>query len=78
MKKSICVGCVYAKWDRDRSGRLNKRKSGRCTWMLDARLPKAFAWISTPKPIGGWINREHPATLKTESHCDFFKKEDGR
>jgi len=31
----------------------------------------AFFWMENPKPIGGWINREHPATLKTESHCDF-------
>ena len=71
MKKSICVGCVYAQWDRYPSGRLDRRKSGRCTWTLDARLPKAFAWIEHPRPIGGWINREHPATLKTESQCDF-------
>lgn len=75
MKKSICVGCVYAKWDRDPSGRLNKRKSGRCTWTLDVpELPKAFSWIEQPKPIGGWINREKlfgsdPTT------CDFRQEE---
>jgi hypothetical protein len=71
---SVCVGCIYAKWDRYPSGRLDRRKSGRCTWTLDDALPKAFVWISPPKPIGGWINREHPAALKTESHCDFKKE----
>jgi hypothetical protein len=74
-QKSICVGCAYAKWDRYPSGRLDKRKSGRCTWTLDARLPKAFFWIAVPAPVGGWINREHPETLKTKSHCDFRKEE---
>jgi hypothetical protein len=73
-KPSVCVGCIYAKWDRYPSGRLDRRKSGRCTWTLDDALPKAFVWISPPKPIGGWINREHPAALKTESHCDFKKE----
>jgi hypothetical protein len=76
--KSVCVGCAYAKWDRYPSGRLDRRKSGRCTWTLpEIKLPKAFAWLYWPKPVGGWINREHPETLKTQSQCDF-RKEDGR
>jgi hypothetical protein len=76
-RKSVCVGCSYAKWDRYPSGRLDRRKIGRCTWTLDARLPKAFSWIAAPATLGGWINREHPETLKTQLQCDF-RKEEGR
>jgi hypothetical protein len=74
-QKSICVGCAYARWDRYPSGRLDKHKSGKCTWTLDARLPKAFIWIQTPTPIGGRINRKRLFNSDPTA-CDFRKEEE--
>ncbi len=73
-EKSVCLGCSYAKWDRYPSGRLDRRKSGVCTYKMDFSLPAAFFWVSVPKPFGGWINRDRlfgsdPTT------CDFRKEE---
>lgn len=73
-EKSICVGCVHAKWEREPSGRLDRRGSGRCV-ALEAhpiKLPAAFCWGTAPRYriLGGSINRREPFPDAPKS-CDF-------
>ena len=71
--KSICVGCVHAKWERDKIGR--PRAEGTCTALaaalLDLRIPVAFYWVGgTPRPFGGHIQRKKNPWSDKHT-CDF-------
>lgn len=73
MSAHLCLSCRHAKWDREPSGRLDRRGSGRCT-ALEAhpiKLPAAFFWIppSHQRILGGFINRREPPGAPKS--CDF-------
>lgn len=47
MSDRDCMTCKYAQWDRTRSGRLDRSRGGKCTWVMPViAIPKAisFGW----------------------------------
>lgn len=57
-----CDDCIYAEWERTKTGRLHPSKDGKCKRFekhpLDLRLPAAFYWPGgPPRPAGGYIKR---------------------
>lgn len=57
-KPSICVGCRYARWDRDSHGKLSRSGNGKCMGPDIPRvsLPAAFR-LAEIVVEGGAINR---------------------
>jgi hypothetical protein len=71
MARATCNDCAFAEWTTDSIGRV--KKAGRCTWLtkhpLDLRMPAAFYWYGTDRPVpqGGYIERHVPH----ERQCIF-------
>lgn len=55
-----CLNCTYAKWLRTINGRLHPDKRGQCTYSINIIIPKAFYWIGSPQPNGGYLERNRP------------------
>jgi len=76
---STCVGCIYAEWERTKSGRLHPSGDGLCRYFkehqLDYRIPAAFFWPCLPTlvPHGGRINRR--AKDGVDKGCAFKSEE---
>lgn len=68
-----CEGCRHAEWKLTKVGRLHPSGDGLCkyNWRMPP-LPACYYWLSlsTPKPIGGYINRRHVFT----QHCPCWEK----
>ena len=55
----LCATCMWAKWDRTKSGRLSTTGSGRCAYPVEQlALPAAFYYEGYDDgPSGGYVNR---------------------
>lgn len=75
-EKSICEGCVFAKWNRTNSGKLHPDGSGRCQYVVEPRVIPAsmyFLGIDGP-PLGGHIIRKSVGFSKIITECPTFRR----
>lgn len=72
--KAQCVGCRHAAWRTTERGTLHPSGGGRCTWAVpEVFLPKAFYWIGSDRPTGGYIDRNDSARF---ADCPQFSPKD--
>lgn len=70
-----CIGCIHAKWETTKSGRLHPSGDGRCTYQYVLRpIPASMYWIniSIPTPSGGHINRRK----ELKDHCVYYARDE--
>ena len=65
-----CLYCVYARWNKTKSGRNHPSGDGFCTFEYKLKpLPSAYYWVpNNPRPLGGFISRKRDL----EDHCPYF------
>lgn len=68
-----CARCKYAEWRRTENGKLHPSGDGKCGYPWELKpLPSSMYWVgSSPKPVGGWINRRKDF----EYHCPYWTQE---
>lgn len=68
-----CVGCVFADWQKTKTGRLHPSGSGLCTFKYKVPpLPESMYWLDSPKPRGGYLERNR----ELKDHCVYFQRAD--
>lgn len=65
-----CKGCIYAKWEKTKTGRLHPSGDGNCMFKIKIpELPVSMYWLfSKPRPTGGFINRHNG----NREHCSMY------
>lgn len=74
-QKSLCEGCVFAKWDRTAKGNLHPSGSGWCQYKVPPRvIPASMYFIGGDgRPSGGYIRRKDVGFSKVITECPTFE-----
>lgn len=48
-KKSVCVGCAYASWDKTDTGRRHPYGGGKCLWSVTVPFAESVGTYSMPR-----------------------------
>lgn len=63
-----CVDCKFSTWTRTDSGRIKKNAPGRCTVVVNVRIP---VLLCAPPPAN--VFYKHGIWPDNEGQCDFFQ-----
>ena len=83
----ICVGCIFAKWEKTKNGRLHPKGDGFCEYPVELpplpELPAVYSWSRwfveqyNKRSVGSnYINRhDESSTVEKSPVCKFRKEE---
>jgi hypothetical protein len=64
-----CTKCIYAKWEKTKSGGLHPSGGGRCTKeIIMPEFPASMYWLSNPHISHGFISRHK----ELKDHCVYY------
>jgi hypothetical protein len=68
-----CVGCVFANWDKTKTGRLHPSGKGACEFEYKMPpLPQSMYWFGISEPLVVYIERNR----ELKDHCVYFRRAD--